>query len=702
MGRGGRHSGRRKGGRKVVKKRRHVTPAPLPQAPNKRPPPHATRTLSSDEEDDPTDYDLLLGVLGPMAKRPKTEDAKKTRKELSTSLSNRRESVESDASDGVDSDGVGGASDGVESDADDPGDDSEACDDVESVEGDGCDDVESDGCEGAETTNIDPFKVHFEQLLTDQQVEQLAQNHPPSYTQSDDTLLGAVEVANPLPERASVIGVPGNEQLFLKQQLKQHHSLVTSPRLQQSMFNILNSYKDLLFMRRTFENGEEIRRTYLLHALNHVLKTRSRVLKNKARLVQAAKTNKVIDDVGDQGLTRPKVLILLPFRECALRTINTLVELLLPQGEGVVSHKKRFQEEFSEEAHLPSKIKKPKSYEEMFAGNIDDCFRVGVSIKRNLVRLYSEFYSSDIILASPLGLRTILGADGEKTRDYDFLSSIELLIVDQCDVFLMQNWDHLLHIFAHLHLTPREAHGADISRLREWAVNEWGKYYRQTLVFSSFFTPEINALFNNYCHNYAGRVRVGEGPGDGCVSQVVVQAPQVFHRVHCLSHKELPEARLTYFVEKILPDFCGELTKQTAIFVPSYFDFVRVRNHMKRAELSHCLLSEYTKTSQVSRCRTEFYHKQKHFLLYTERLHFFRRYHLRGIHHLIFYSLPLYAEFYPELVNMLEEAGQMGGVTCTVLYSRYELHMLSRIVGNVRARKMLESNDNVHMIVMGT
>ncbi len=51
--------------------------------------------------------------------------------------------------------------------------------------------------------------------------------------------------------------------------------------------------------------------------------------------------------------------------------------------------------------------------------------------------------------------------------------------------------------------------------------------------------------------DYAGCVRVGEGPGDGCVSQVVVQAPQVFHRVHCLSHKELPEARLTYFVEKV-------------------------------------------------------------------------------------------------------------------------------------------------------
>ncbi len=149
-----------------------------------------------------------------MAKRAKTEDAKndkKTRKESNTTLSIRGESVASDgvggdasdgmdsdgvggdASDGMDSDGVGGdasdgmdsdgvGGDGVESNADDPGDDSEACDDVESVEGDG---VEGDECEGAETTNIDPFKVHFEQLLTDQQVEQLAQNHPPSYTQSD-------------------------------------------------------------------------------------------------------------------------------------------------------------------------------------------------------------------------------------------------------------------------------------------------------------------------------------------------------------------------------------------------------------------------------------------------------------------------------------------------------------------------------------
>lgn len=78
------------------------------------------------------------------------------------------------------------------------------------------------------------------------------------------------------------------------------------------------------------------------------------------------------------------------------------------------------------------------------------------------------------------------------------------------------------------------------------------------------------------------------------------------------------------------------------------------------------------------------------------------RYHIRGIRHLIFYSLPTYCEFYPELVNMLEGAGQVGGATCTVLYSTYDALALSRIVGTGRAAKMVKSSECIQTLISGT
>ena len=43
---------------------------------------------------------------------------------------------------------------------------------------------------------------------------------------------------------------------------------------------------------------------------------------------------------------------------------------------------------------------------------MDDCFKVGISMAGRRVRLFSSFYKSDIIVASPLGLRLVVGEEG--------------------------------------------------------------------------------------------------------------------------------------------------------------------------------------------------------------------------------------------------------------------------------------------------
>ncbi|KAL8185343.1 UNVERIFIED_CONTAM: hypothetical protein K2H54_047526 [Gekko kuhli] len=332
--------------------------------------------------------------------------------------------------------------------------------------------------------------------------------------------------------------------LFLSKQPKSEDQPFTP--LQKELFCIMNSYKDLFYPERTaLRNGEEIRHVYCLHAMNHILKANAQVLSNNAKR-RDQKQGVEDDGFRDQGLTRPKVLIVVPFRESALRVVQVFISLLESASKKKidVSNKKRFKGEFgSDPEEKPPNLKRPEDYEAVFAGNVDDHFRIGVAVLQKSMRLYAPFYSSDVIIASPLGLRTVIGAEGEKKREYDFLSSIEMLIIDEADIYLMQNWEHVMHLLAHINLLPLESHGVDFSRVRMFSLNNWSKYYRQTLLFGALQDPQINSIFNKHCLNYRGQVAVRNVPLVGSISHVVVQLPHVFRKLEAENSVSVIDAR---------------------------------------------------------------------------------------------------------------------------------------------------------------
>lgn len=342
---------------------------------------------------------------------------------------------------------------------------------------------------------------------------------------------------------------------------------------------------------------------------------------------------------------------------------------------------------------------------ETFRGNIDDHFRLGVKFTRKTLKLYSDFYSADLILASPLGLKTVIGAEGDRKRDFDFLSSIEVVIVDQTDDILMQNWDHLETVFEHMNLIPKNAHGCDFSRVRNWSLDGRAKYVRQTLFFSDYMTPEINALFKKFSKNVAGKMKVTQAFEHGSIVDVVPLVQQSFNRIETRTLAQADDSRFQYFITQTLPQLRRSALTQThtMIFVPSYFDFVRLRNYFSENKYSFAAICEYTTNANVSRARSSFFHGEASFLLYTERFHYFRRYNIRGTFHLTFYGLPDHPQFYPEMLNLLalpagneksrsKHVGATGledrAMSCTALFTKYDLLKLQRIVGTERANSM--------------
>ncbi|KAG8719294.1 rRNA-binding ribosome biosynthesis protein utp25 [Ceratobasidium sp. 394] len=294
-------------------------------------------------------------------------------------------------------------------------------------------------------------------------------------------------------------------------------------------------------------------------------------------------------------LTRPTVLILLPFRNSALALVNTLIAALHESrpkpGQNdppKTENYSRLQSEYSLPLGTEDKLLSaepgtyPSDHVRNFAGNTGDLFRLGVRLsnKGKGWRLFSGFLGSDIIITSPLGLRMGIEREGPP----DFLSSLELGLVDQLDSLAMQNWTHLTCILELCNVLPKDAHGADFARFGAFAPD---------IMLSAYETPQTQALFNStrLLKNVTGWVRQARQYSAAPIPEGVVVN---WTKLECEEMSKEADARFEYFKTKIAPDILTTSRAQTLLFVPSYFDYLRVYNHLaSTAPWSIAGISEY-------------------------------------------------------------------------------------------------------------
>jgi U3 small nucleolar RNA-associated protein 25 len=228
--------------------------------------------------------------------------------------------------------------------------------------------------------------------------------------------------------------------------------------------------------------------------------------------------------------------------------------------------------------------------------------------------------------------------------------------------------------------------------------------FRQTVVFSAYKKAEVTTLVRRL-NNHSGRVRITALPAKyGTMLDVTVSMRQRFLRIDGVATPdESPNRRFAFFTVNVLPEIRVAAESQALIVIPSYFDFVRVRNMLVELEADDptfrfASMSEYSKASDVARARTNLFTGRIKLVIMTERFHYYWRNRIRGANTIVWYGLPENAQIYPEIVNFTAEAAERGRpVQSIAMYDVFDSFALERIVGESRSKKLTSPARSVYL-----
>jgi U3 small nucleolar RNA-associated protein 25 len=461
----------------------------------------------------------------------------------------------------------------------------------------------------------------------------------------------------------------------------------------------------------------------------------------------------------DQGFQRPSVLILVPTRAAAHSAVHALMSVLPDAYGDAVPGLSRFADEYgptSDGAIAADALAgKPQDYVDFFAGNGDDAFRLGFAVNGGRVKAYTALAESDIIVASPLGLRLLAeqsriknkerasAAAAAKRRadersgrrgvlaaasvtsgattvsaapdvaDYsttsaqilsvgDLLSSISLLLVDQAEMLLhAQNAEHAEAVGRMLNRLPRHPGDTDFARVRPYFLDGAAGAHRQTIMLARYPTADLRSFFTRHSRAGAigGTLDLSILPDNLGVLPLLSRPQDTRHIIRRItvprgstSPSDVDDARHAHFVSHLLPALRSGSLPSSIIFVNDTLDATRLTATLAEHSVDAASLSEDVSETAAREALRNFSRGIVGALLLTGRRFFYHRSPPKGTRHVIFYSLPLHA---PLFASLASPPPLSPSLTTVSLVSPLDFGPLSRIVGRERARGVLQGDRDI-------
>ena len=228
------------------------------------------------------------------------------------------------------------------------------------------------------------------------------------------------------------------------------------------------------------------------------------------------------------------------------------------------------------------------------------------------------------------------------------------------------------------------------------------------MVFTKYISPYANSILNGKCRNLAGRWKNHRKilPENSSIGKLGLKVRQIFQRFDLAGGSALdePDYRFKFFTSVIIPSIVKSTGYEDGIllYIPEYTDFIRVRNYLKeRTTILFGEINEYSDQKQLTSNRARFQQGKIKVLLYTERLHHFRRYEIKNVKSVIFYKPPGNPEFYSEVVRNIGKNVFLGNCdinisTVRCVYSKMDSLSLERIVGSRRAAVLTHGQNEVY------